>query len=165
MITIRPLEKKDFKLMHRWLNNEHVIKWWEPAPTYEEVEKKYSKRIDKDTKIHVGIMQYKGKDFGMIQYYLETDKEYELDDTACAIDLFIGEIDMLYKGLGTKAIKYCINELIVPKYNPVYICIDPDETNEAAIKAYRKVGFKTVSVGLCRDCGTHNTNYMKMRIR
>ena len=165
MITFRPLQATDFKLMHRWLNEPHVIKWWEKAPSYEDVVKKYSDRIKSDTKIHVFIMQNEGKDFGMIQYYIEDDKEYQLDDKACAIDLFIGEENMLYKGLGTKAIKQCITDLIVPHYNPTYICIDPDETNEAAIKAYQKVGFKTVQIGLCRDCGTHNTNYMKMKIK
>ena len=151
--------------MHRWLNDDHVIKWWEPGPSFEDVEKKYSERIKEDTKIHVCIIENDGLDIGMIQYYLETDKVYELDDIACAIDLFIGEKEMLYKGLGVQAIKHCITKLIVPKYNPVYICIDPDETNEAAIKAYQKVGFRSVSIGICRDCGTHNTNYMKMRIR
>lgn len=165
MITFRPLEEKDYKLMHTWLNTEHVLKWWDKAPSYDDVVKKYSPRIKGDTKIHVFIMQNDGLDFGMVQYYLEDDKEYELDDKACAIDLFIGEVDMLYKGVGTKAIKACIKDLIIPHYNPTYICIDPDDTNEAAIKAYKKVGFTLVQIGLCRDCGTHNTAYMKMKVK
>ena len=46
-ITIRPLTRDDFPLLHRWLNADHVQTWWHGQPaTPTTIERKYGPRVD-----------------------------------------------------------------------------------------------------------------------
>lgn len=165
MIQFRTLKKEDFPLMHKWLNSDHVHKWWDDQTSIKEIEDKYTPRLKKDSNVHCYIMVYDQVDIGMIQYYLETDDVYEVVGSKVGIDLFIGEQKYLYKAIGPRAIKAIIESLIVPNIDPDYICIDPDARNDAAIKAYSKVGFKSIGIKTCRSCQSHKNNYMVLDMK
>lgn len=145
MFSYRKLEKKDFPKMFEWLNTKHVKEFWYPDSmfTLEEVSKKYKEKLDKGN-VNMFIFSYNDVEIGYIQSYLVDEKElFKETDEMAGIDLFIGEIDYLYKGLGTLVIADHI-EKVIPK-TIKKIGIDPSIKNEAAIKSYKKVGFKIVN--------------------
>ncbi len=65
-----------------------------------------------------------------------------LPQSLAAIDFFIGEKEVLRKGVGTKALERFINKFCFNKYE--FVFVDPDLLNIAAIRTYEKSGFKTV---------------------
>lgn len=56
------------------------------------------------------------------------------------MDLFIGEINLLNKGMGQKIIRKFINTKISQSFK--YCIVDPDINNTAAIKCYENLNFK-----------------------
>jgi aminoglycoside 6'-N-acetyltransferase len=79
-------------------------------------------------------MLHEGAPIGYIQYYL-------LDDGAAGIDLFIGEEQLLNRGVGTAAMRDFM-ALIAAHHDPPYFVIDPSPENRRAIRCYEKVGFR-----------------------
>jgi RimJ/RimL family protein N-acetyltransferase len=72
-----------------------------------------------------------------------------VDDEAGAIDLFIGETDYLYQGLGAVILKRFLDEEIFGRIGCRVGIIAPEPKNRAAIRIYEKAGFryvKTVNV-------------------
>jgi RimJ/RimL family protein N-acetyltransferase len=165
-ILFKPLEETDFEKLYEWLNQPHIMKWWENRPkTMEEVNEKYKKRIQ-EKEISTYIFYAGNTPIGMIQsYYVKDLDPFRLSGSkAVGIDLYIGDSDYLYKGYGTEVIRQYIDEYIKVNYDCEYVCIDPDENNFAAIKSYMKVGFKVVNIGVCPNCKTHNNAYMILKL-
>src|SRR6185503_19467118 len=111
-ILFRPLAGADLPLMHAWLTRPHVVEWWEPAPTLEEVRADYLPRLA-DAAVRpldapAGVVQYLacegGVPFGFIQAYRVMAHQAEgwwpdeTDPHALGIDQFIGEADRIGRG-------------------------------------------------------------------
>ena len=73
-ITIRPLTRDDFPLLHRWLNADHVQTWWHGQPaTPTTIERKYGPRVDGVEPTRVFVIQTAGRPVGIIQCYRHAD--------------------------------------------------------------------------------------------
>jgi RimJ/RimL family protein N-acetyltransferase len=60
---------------------------------------------------------------------------------AANCDLFIGESDLLYQGLGAQVLRGFVEEVIFRQPDVERCFIDPEQPNHAAIRAYEKAAF------------------------
>jgi RimJ/RimL family protein N-acetyltransferase len=134
-------------MIHRWLNAPQVARWWgEDAGSCEEVSKEYVAYIEGKEPVEPYLILYDARPVGYIQSYrVSDDEEYErlvgIADSA-GIDLFIGEKDLLYRGLGPLVIRRFIEEVVFADESIAVCVIDPEPKNTAAIRAYEKAGFR-----------------------
>ncbi len=148
-ITFRSLDNNDneFKQIHKWCENEFVYEWFEQRVLpIAEITNKYKNKLENGIQ-KVFIIQYKGKDIGLIQLYkFEYDiKLDELKDfkNIYEYDLFIGEKEYLSKGIGTIIVKL-INEMLYSNYGADAIILRPFKRNTRAIKCYEKCDYKLI---------------------
>lgn len=141
------LRAEDLPLVHRWLHTPHVYRWWHAdAGTYEEVSAQYSAYIEGREPVEPYLILYGNRPVGYIQSYrISDDGEYtELVgiEASAGVDLFIGEEDLLHKGLGPRLIRRFLEEIVFANEGIEVCIIDPEPENGAAIRAYEKVGFR-----------------------
>lgn len=146
-IGFRRLRHGDLPTIHRWLHTPHVARWWhEDTRPYEEVAEHYSAYIEGREPVEPYLILYDDRPIGYIQSYrVSGDEEYEKlvnIENSAGIDLFIGEEDLLYRGLGPRIIRRFIGELVFAEESIEVCIIDPEPGNKAAIRAYEKVGFR-----------------------
>ncbi len=146
-IVFRLLEEKDLKLLHRWLNTDHVNEWYNKGgSTYDDVVKKYLPRINGNQPTHSFIIVCDDIEIGYIQtyridYYPEYSKYVKAEDPAAGLDLFIGDKNFIHKGLGKQILQKFLMDYVFT-LNEVNCCIiGPEPLNMIAIRAYEKVGF------------------------
>ena len=132
-------------LFFEWVNKPHIAKWWESG-TYEEFVVKYSPEVAVKNYVFAFIVDINKKPIGYVQYYLADRwiKIHEQPIGTIGMDIIIGEIDYIGKGIGTILVKKFV-EKIFKETNAPKIIIDPDVANIAAISCYEKVGFKRVN--------------------
>lgn len=151
-ISFRPLRSSDLPLMHRWLNAPHVARWWYGEDTsWRGIEEKYFPRLEDQDPVEPYLILYEDSPIGYIQAYPTShDEEYaklvNVEDSV-GVDLFIGEVEYLYQGLGSHILRRFLGEVV---FKNAKICvIGPEPKNTAAIRAYEKAGFrffKTIQV-------------------
>jgi RimJ/RimL family protein N-acetyltransferase len=149
-IAFRPVETADLDLLGRWMESPHWREWWgEP-----ETELGYIRDMieGRDT-TRPFLFLVDGKPAGYIQYWFighhqnETwvkDNPWllELPADAIGVDLSIGDVQNLSRGLGTAALKAFVAKLRAEGFRT--IVIDPDPANARAVRAYEKAGFRPI---------------------
>ena len=152
-IQFRPLALGDLELMHRWLNNDFVARWWPGWPSLEQVRAKYRPRIEGNDPTKCFIVEIEATPTGFIQcYYIRDYPDYPIGPeaaNAAGIDLFIGERERAYRGLGPRLIREFLGRVVFVELAVDSCIIGPAQNNRAAIRAYEKAGFKylkTVSI-------------------
>ena len=152
-IRFRPLVLEDLELMHHWLKKDFVARWWPGWPTREQVRAKYQPRIEGRDPTKCYIIGLDTRPVGYIQcYYIRDYPDYAIGAegaTAAGIDLFLGDQRYAYRGLGPRAIRKFLQEVVFGEYQVDSCIIGPAQNNHAAIRAYEKAGFrylKTVSI-------------------
>lgn len=148
-ISFRRLRREEIPLIHRWLLTPHVARWWyEDVGTFEEVEATFSACVEGREPVEPYLILHGDSPIGYIQTYrVADDEEYEKHigiEGASGVDLFIGEKDFLYKGLGAEIIIRFLEHVVFADESVEACIIDPEPTNETAIRAYEKVGFEYV---------------------
>jgi len=86
------------------------------------------------------VIEHEGRVVGYIQFGEETDEMYR----HAGIDLYLDPA-VHSRGLGTDAVRTLARHLFTERGHHRLV-IDPAADNTAAIRAYTKVGFKTVGV-------------------
>jgi aminoglycoside 6'-N-acetyltransferase len=154
-IRFRPLATGDLPLMHRWLSAPHVRQWWyDAARTLDEVRAKYTPRIAGAEPVRSFTIEYGGRQIGYIQAYRIRDyPDYNrfigAPDDCAGIDLFIGEPELIGRGIGTRVVKSSLRSIVFADATIMSCAIGPETGNRRAIRAYEKAGFrhwKTVAV-------------------
>jgi RimJ/RimL family protein N-acetyltransferase len=152
-ISFRPLAPSDLELMHRWFNDDFVARWWPGWPSLAQVRAKYTPRIAGTEPTRCFIIELDATPVGFIQcYYIRDWPEYAIGEeaaNAAGIDLFIGERERAYRGLGPRLIREFLRQIVFREYLVDNCIIGPAQNNHAAIRAYEKAGFayyKTVSI-------------------
>ena len=132
MLTLRPLAATDAAELRRILATPEVARWWDPPgddfPLSDDPE---SVRL---------TVEVDGRVAGMVQYWEETDPKYR----HAGIDLFLDPA-VHGRGVGTEVVRRVVRMLIDERGHH-RITIDPAASNDAAIRAYEKVGFRRVGV-------------------
>ena len=149
-ISFRPLRREDVPLVFAWRQRPHVRRWWSAVATLAEAEAKYLPRIAGRDPTRVYLIVLDDRPIGMIQTYLVDDDPdswpFELAPGTAGVDLFIGEADLIGRGLGSEVIRTFVAEVVFAR-TAVTACIaDPDVRNVGSIRAFEKAGFLRVRV-------------------
>lgn len=136
----KKLTEADLPLIRLWLEKSHVRKWWGDPDNEFALIKDGIGHHD----LSMWVVFYDGSAFAFIQDYDIAEWPQEalshLPPKARGIDIFIGNENMLSQGHGSNAVKIKAQRLI--EQGAPLIIIDPDPNNIAAIRAYKKAGFK-----------------------
>ena len=154
-MRFRPLVRTDLPLMQRWLTTPHVLEWWgKRVLTLEQVEARYLPRILGKDPTDCYLVVEGDRDIGFIQTYNIADyPEYDalvnVEERANGLDLFIGEPDRIYRGLGPQILRDFMRAVVFVRRDVASCIIGPAMSNSRAIRAYQKAGFtylKTIVV-------------------
>jgi RimJ/RimL family protein N-acetyltransferase len=145
-IGFRRLQTSDLPVMHRWLNTPHVSRWYGEGPSQREVEEEYAPRIAGSEPVEPYLILYDDSPIGYIQgYHISHDEEYarlvDVEDSA-GVDLFIGEVEYLHRGLGSHILRRFLGDMIFQNESLKTCVIGPEPKNTAAVRAYEKAGFR-----------------------
>ena len=155
-ISFKRLQLSDLPLICRWLNEPHVHEWYDDDKenTLEDVTTRYGPEVRGEEPTDGYLAFYEDKPVGYIQMckvhdYPEFGPFLGYDNATAGVDLFIGEIDYMGKGLGNLMLKKFLKEIVFSRDDIQTCIIDPDPANIRAIKSYEKAGFtyvKTIDI-------------------
>lgn len=152
-IAFRLLDEADLPLMHAWLNNLEVARWYGlnlenlTRPTLDQVVEHYTPRIRGERPTFCYVIMCGRRPAGFIQTYRVGDypdyaRAIDYDDEAWAIDLFIGEDDCRGGGLGSTALSRFVEAEVFSQQGVEVAVISPNPANKRAIRAYENAGFR-----------------------
>jgi len=142
-LTLNPVEDSDICILNKWLNKEHVLKWYHDA---DEWMYEIKERNGEFSFLTHYIVSVDGLPIGFCQHYDCFDAKEEWYDIEQAgrtfsIDYFIGEEAYLKKGYGKAIVKELVSVILNTK-NPDAIIVLPEDENIASIKSLLSNGFK-----------------------
>lgn len=161
--------KKDYELLEKWYKEKFVYSHFEQRVLdYDEIVNKYHPRTLDDTNVPVYMIEYKNQPVGIIQYQLinnESKKLYNLEDNFIyEMDIFIGEMNLHNKGIGTRTVILMSNHLFkVKRANLIVMC--PLKNNINGIKCYEKAGFKKTREFMAKDTIGDTKEYVLMELK
>lgn len=151
-LSFQPFEMSHHDLVLGWLGEPHVTEWYHGEGL--ENTKRGLRALVKEgsAQFKAWIALYDNQPFGLFMSY---DLSYEdrldpechhgpwLEETAnmVGMDLLIGDVSFLGKGLAKPSIEAFLNDVHGDKD---LVFIDPEATNVKAIHVYEKVGFQTI---------------------
>lgn len=182
-VSFRRLVDDDLPMMHRWLNEPGVVRWWEGDDvTWEGVDADYGSGNVDPTEHWIASVD--GDDVGWIQCYSSTDEPEEaepwwtlgVDRTAAGIDYLVGEPAKRRQGVGSAMIRAFVLDVVFdlhPEWTQA--CAAPYAANTASWRALEKAGFRFAGIvedkdGPCRLMvadrdGPHRTAEPRLRTR
>ena len=145
-MTLRPMSSGDMPLLYAWLQREHVRQWWgdERFDTLESVAARYLPRLLAAEHVTPWIAMLGATPIGYCQSYVVAGDDFWPDETdpgARGCDQFIGEGDLLGRGLGTELVCRLV-DTIFRDPTVTKIQADPAPDNARAIRCYEKAGFR-----------------------
>lgn len=148
-IGFRPLRVADLPLLHRWLLNPAVARWWDAAPDYDTIVAKYTPRIEGRSPTKCYLILYAARPVGFIQVcntaaYLAFAAAINAGSDSASIDVYIGEDDYRWRGFGPLALRAFLQNVVFADPLITHCLIDPHPENTVAIRAYERAGFHHV---------------------
>lgn len=139
------MRHSDLPLLQRWLQLPQVDAWWHEPLDLAGVVAKYGPRIDGLVPTHMFVIELDGRAIGWIQWYRWRDyaahaAQLGAEPTAAGVDLALGEVEMLGRGLGSAALRLFI-ERVVFAHDVSAVVSDPEERNTRSLRAFEKAGF------------------------
>jgi aminoglycoside 6'-N-acetyltransferase len=168
----------DHDLFVRWRNEPHVARWWttddDPSPmTLEHVVETYGPRAEDGSWVTGCIIAVADRPIGYAQFYpwaAESDEARELGipdvDGSYGLDIFIGEPDMIDRGVGSRAVAALARHLF-DEHDATSIALLTPVGNGRAHRAYEKAGFHKVRQILDTDVvdGERRMSWLMVRER
>src|SRR5688500_17753847 len=145
-VVLRPLQLEDVKRVAEIQAEHGVLRWW-GAPDEAALSSQAAGRADEKA----FAIESERELVGLIQYYEENEPDFR----HAGIDLFLTERHQ-GRGLGADAVRSLARHLIEERGHH-RLTIDPAADNEAAIRAYEKVGFRPVGVMRSYERGPDGT--------
>ena len=147
MKILRLATISDINLLQFWDTQEHIINCHND--THDQIELDWSEEINNPIpEIQNYIIQHKNEAIGVVQIQDIFNEPYQywsswsgFAPNIYAIDIWIGNVDYLNKGFGTKAMLEAIRICFEDK-KAKCIVVDPLATNLKAINFYKKLGFE-----------------------
>jgi len=147
IVAFPPLREEDVFLVERWLQEDHVARWWH-EPVEEAIEKRYA-AIEGRRPTRQFLIELDGRPAGMIQTYLVRDHpEWQelvrAGDDVAGVDLMIGEPDLVGHGFGPRVLTAFVQDVVFadPSTNAVVATVE--EPNRRSWRAFEKAGFRHV---------------------
>ena len=134
-IVLRPFRTDDVERVAEIQAEPSVARWWGPPDKAD-----LSRQAEGSGDEKAFAIEREGEIVGLIQYYEENEPDFR----HTGIDIFLtGQVQG--RGLGSEAMRTLARYLIDERGHH-RLTIDPAAGNAAAIRAYEKVGFRTVGV-------------------
>lgn len=167
-LTVRSLVQSDAPLLHKWLNDPEVLRYYEGrdrAHTPEMVQEHFYPKKEEDGMFRC-ILEHDGLPIGYIQFYRLDEvgvRYFGLEEQGggpiYGTDQFIGEPSYWNRGIGRQLMNSMLRYL-EEEHQAVRVVMDPQAWNERAIACYEKSGFRKVKLlpkqewheGEKRDC-------------
>ena len=150
-VRFRRLTDADLPLLHRWLNEPGVVRWWEGDDvSWDAVVREYGSTSTEPVEYYIATVG--ARDVGWIQCYAIADYPDEdevqlwrtlgVDETAGGIDYLVGDPADRGTGLGTAMIRAFVTTVVFPQH-PRWseVCASPVAANVGSWKALEKAGF------------------------
>jgi len=150
-ISFRPLAETDLPQMQAWLATDHVAEWYPiddvPRPPLDLVRRHYLPMIRGEEPTHPFLILLDGAPIGYIQAYLIRDhpqyaEAVRVAEGAAGVDLFIGDATHVHRSLGPQILLRFLREVVFRTLGASECIIGPQPQNAAAIRAYKKTGFR-----------------------
>jgi len=148
-LRFRALRESDLPRLARWLAAPHVAPWWPPALDLEGVRAHYAPRLAGDEPTYMFVIEERARPIGWIQWYRWADypehaARLGAAPSSAGIDLGIGEPDRIGAGLGSRAIRAFVEQVVF--WNPeLGACLsDPHVANTRSLRAFEKAGFRVL---------------------
>jgi len=141
-----PMTGDDLRLIVEWRSQPEVYEWYAGRPVTEnEIRKRHLESPDPVTRC---IVHLDGEPVGFLQFYEYIDKwkpavGLEPDEQAWGLDLYLGEVRMHGRGIGTRLVRGVVERLITD-YGATRVLIDPHVGNIAAVRSYEQAGFRKI---------------------
>jgi aminoglycoside 6'-N-acetyltransferase len=147
VIEFRPLAESDLGLVREWLGLEHVRPWWR-EPIEEEIADFRAGIEGREPTDHY-VFEVEGRPVGMIQVYFasdypEWDAVVEAGDGVAAVDLLIGEEELLGQGLGPRVLSEFARRVVFADPGTRACVATVEEPNRRSWRAFEKAGFRHV---------------------
>ncbi len=150
-VTFRRMTDGDLGLLHQWLNEPGVVRWWEGDDvSWEGVVGDYGfDHTDPYLEHWLGLVD--GEPVGWIQCYAGIHEPEEfaplfalgLDHDAAGIDYLIGEPARRHQGLGSAMIGAFVRDIVFGMHPGwTQACAAPHEANAPSLRALEKAGFR-----------------------
>ena len=147
-----PLESSDLPGLSVWLARPHVARWWREPSELVSVEQNYGPLVEGIDPTEAFIVHRHGRPIGFVQRYLIDEHPDWRETIRCAvdqadgigIDYFIGEPDLVGRGVGRRLISRFVAESWgrYPSAQRIVVAVQQD--NVASWKALEASGFRRV---------------------
>ena len=145
----------DYASFVRWRNEPHVAEWWttddEPTPTtFDRVVEDYGPRTEDAAWVTGCFILVGDRPIGYTQFYpwsgaAEEGREMGVPDVenSYGLDIFIGEPDLVGRGLGSRAVALLSRHLF-DAHDATVVALTTPVENVRAHRAYERAGFRKV---------------------
>jgi aminoglycoside 6'-N-acetyltransferase len=147
-IAFEPLHAEHLPQMQVWLSRPHVARWWGEPPTLEAVQVEYAGRLSGADPTHCYIVRLDGRPVGMVQTY-QWDQPDNTQESAeigalpgeAGVDYFIGEPDLIGRGLGPLILTRFLDEIVFADPDVTGVRVPIDMNNVRSWRCLEKLGF------------------------
>lgn len=146
-IDLRAMTHGDLPSLVRWLQADHVRRWWghDGDATLERVTASYGPRVDGRTPTRMWVIEVNGRSIGFVQDYRVRDHPgFALltpDPDAVGLDYAIGEPGWAGRGLGAKVLWAWMRGARRRYPDAMAYFAAPDHANAASLRILDKAGF------------------------
>lgn len=141
-----PMTGDDLPMIVEWRSRPEVHEWYAGRPvTEDEIRKRHLESTDPVTRC---IVHFEGEPIGLLQFYEYIEKwkpaiGLSPDEEAWGLDLYLGEVHLHGRGIGTRLVRG-VAERLISDHGATRVLIDPHIGNTAAVRSYEKAGFRKI---------------------
>ena len=155
-ISFRPLARADFPLLTHWLQQPHVLRWWNHETAPAAVEADFGPSIDGSDAAELFIAMHADRPIGYIQRYTFADNPGYIEElvpilhapgAALSIDYFVGAPELLRQGLGAAMIRAFVAEIWRDYPQAPAVIVPVNAANPASWRVLERAGFSKAAEG------------------
>jgi aminoglycoside 6'-N-acetyltransferase len=144
--SVRAMTRGDLPDVTRWVNEPHVVRWWDDNRTAQQVADYYGPALDGTDPTRLWVWEVNGRSIGFGQDYRISDHpDWALlcsRPDAIGFDYVIGEPAYVGRGLGTSLIWTFLRDIVWPAYPGAgEFFAAPDHRNAVSLRLLDKLGF------------------------